>query len=91
MSDSRAIERLEKGHEEMQKAITEMATQQAVQNNHISHIAETIDRVVLDHEKRISGNEIQINTHKTYWKIAGFVLAPALTGLVALGFAVVTG
>jgi hypothetical protein len=84
----KAIEKLEQGHEEMRQSMTSIATQQAVQNENIKHLTETIKTSVIDQGDRLSNAELKLNTHGTYWKIAGWVLTPVLVGFVGIAFKV---
>lgn len=84
----KSIEKLEQGHEDMRKTMTQLATQQAVTNENIKHIAEQIKTSVLDQGERLSSAELKLNTHGTYWKVAGWVLTPILVGVVGMAFKV---
>jgi len=84
----KSIEKLEQGHEDIRKGMTEIATRQAVANENIKYLAEQIKTSVLDQGERLSAAELKLNTHGTYWKVAGWVLTPVLVAIVGLVFKV---
>lgn len=83
MSDElmKAIDEIKEEHKDFRSAISTVITQQAVQNEQLGSISKVLEKVAIQHDKRINNLEQHKTETSTYWSIIKWIGGPTVVSV----------